>query len=150
MRLTTLSDYALRVLMYLGTAPDRLATIGEIAEAYAISDNHLMKVVQLLARGGFVETVRGRGGGLRLAKPAASIRLGDVVRLTEEDFSVVECFQSGNTCRITHACRLRGVLDDAVQAFFAVLDHRTLADLLVSPRPLVAALRQGSGTGPAA
>lgn len=137
MRLTQLSDYSLRVLMYLGAKPDRLATIQEIAAAYGISDNHLMKVVHRLAQQGFVETVRGRGGGLRLKGQAGDIRLGAVVRAVEEDFRLVECFGSDDTCRITDVCRLKRVLNLALNAFLASLDEWTLADLVHKPKALV-------------
>lgn len=137
MRLTQLSDYSLRVLMYLGARPDRLATIQEIADAYGISQNHLMKVVHRLAQHGFVETVRGRGGGLRLKGAAGAIRLGDVVRAVEEDFRIVECFGSGDTCRITDVCRLKRILNLALKAFLTTLDEWTLADLVQKPKALV-------------
>jgi len=137
MRLTQLSDYSLRVLMYLGARPDRLATIQEIADAYGISQNHLMKVVHRLAQHGFVETVRGRGGGLRLKGAAGDIRLGDVVRAVEEDFRIVECFGSGDTCRITDVCRLKRILNLALKAFLTTLDEWTLADLVQKPKALV-------------
>lgn len=137
MRLTQLSDYSLRVLMYLGARPDRLATIQEIADAYGISQNHLMKVVHRLAQHGFVETVRGRGGGLRLKGAADDIRLGDVVRAVEEDFRIVECFGSGDTCRITDVCRLKRILNLALKAFLTTLDEWTLADLVQKPKALV-------------
>lgn len=141
MRLTQLSDYSLRVLMYLGAQPqERLVTIEEIAAAYGISENHLMKVVHRLAQNGFVETVRGRGGGLRLKGRASGIRLGDVVRAVEEDFSLVECFGTGNTCRITDVCRLKRVLDQALGAFLTSLDAWSLADLVQKPKALIDAL----------
>lgn len=140
MRLTQLSDYSLRVLMYLGAKPQGLATIQEIASAYGISENHLMKVVHRLAQNGFVETVRGRGGGLRLKGDAEGIRLGAVVRAMEEDFRIVECFGEDNTCRITGACRLRMILDGALGAFLESLDAWTLADLVRKPKALAEAL----------
>jgi Rrf2 family nitric oxide-sensitive transcriptional repressor len=140
MRLTQLSDYSLRVLMYLGARPERLATIQEIAAAYSISENHLMKVVHRLAQHGFVETVRGRGGGLRLKGPADGIRLGAVVRAVEEDFRLVECFGSEDTCRITDVCRLKRVLHHALGAFLTSLDEWTLADLVRRPKALADAL----------
>lgn len=140
MRLTQLSDYSLRVLMYLGARPERLATIQEIAGAYGISENHLMKVVHRLAQNGFVETVRGRGGGLRLKGGAAEIRLGAVVRAVEEDFRLVECFGSGDTCRITDVCRLKRILHQALGAFLESLDAWTLADLVKRPKTLMDAL----------
>jgi Rrf2 family nitric oxide-sensitive transcriptional repressor len=140
MRLTQLSDYSLRVLMYLGARPERLATIQEIAAAYRISENHLMKVVHRLAQHGFVETVRGRGGGLRLKGRADDIRVGAVVRAVEEDFRLVECFGSDGTCRITDVCRLKRVLNQALGAFLASLDAWTLADLVQKPKALAEAL----------
>lgn len=129
MRLTRYTDYALRTLIYVGLNEPRQSSIAEIARAYGISENHLTKVVHQLGRLGFVRTTRGRGGGLRLARPAAEIGVGAVVRLTEEDLALVECFGSGN-CVITAPCRLRGVLGEALAAFLAVLDRYTLADLL--------------------
>ncbi|ACL57119.1 Rrf2 family transcriptional regulator [Methylobacterium nodulans] len=129
MRLTCFTDYALRTLIYLGTAEPRQSSIAEVARAYGISENHLVKVVHQLGRLGLVRTTRGRGGGLRLGKAAAEIRIGEVVRATEEDLALVQCF-AGGSCAITPACRLRNVLGEALAAFFAVLDRYTLADLL--------------------
>lgn len=137
MRLTYLTDYSLRVLMYVSAVPDRLVTIQEIAQGYGISENHLMKVVHGLAQHGFIETVRGRGGGLRLARPASDITVGAVVRAVEDDFALVECFRTDNTCRITPVCRLRGALQDALGAYFEVLDNRTLAELVAKPKALL-------------
>ncbi|MCG8692022.1 MAG: Rrf2 family transcriptional regulator [Minwuiales bacterium] len=137
MRLTMYSDYAMRVLMYLALRRPELCTIQEIADAYGISKNHLMKVAYQLGLSGWIETVRGRGGGLRLARDPAEVRLGDVVRVTEEDFRLVECFDpDSDTCRITPACRLQGVLREAGRAFIDVLDGYTLADLVDRPRAL--------------
>ena len=140
MRLTHLSDYSLRVLMYAGAMPRRLVTIQEIAKAYGISENHLMKVVHGLARQGFIETVRGRGGGIRLARPAAEISVGSVIRAMEDDFALVECFRTGNTCRITPVCRLKGALQQALDAYFEVLDNWTLAELVAKPAAILGQL----------
>ena len=135
MRLTNYTDYSLRVLMYLAIRPERLVTIEEISEAYDISRAHLMKVVQDFGRAGFVETTRGRGGGIRLAQPPESITVGDVVRHTEDKTDLVECFDSAtSTCRIQSICGLRGVLDEALDAFWSILDGRTLADVVARRR----------------
>ncbi|MFC0219906.1 Rrf2 family transcriptional regulator [Pseudochelatococcus lubricantis] len=137
MRLTNFSDYALRILMYAATCRDRLITIEETAAVYGISRNHLMKVTNQLTRAGFLKAVRGRSGGLTLAREAASIRLGDVLRATEPDFALVECFAAqkgdGAICRISCQCRLRGVLTEALQAFMATMDRHTLADIVLTP-----------------
>lgn len=140
MRLTVYSDYAVRVLMYLAVGDGKLATIAEIAACYDISENHLMKVVHQLAVGGFVETVRGRGGGLRLAKPSGSIGLAEVVRYTEPDMAIVSCFKPIDTpCPIQPCCVLRRALEKARDAFMGVLDEYTLSDL-VQPRGRLTAL----------
>lgn len=133
MRLTQWTDYTLRVLMYCAASKERAApvTITEIAESHGISRSHLTKIVQQLAARGWLETTRGRGGGMRLALPAKDLCLGTVVRATETDFSVVECFEpSLNQCRMNQNCRLKGVLNQATQSFLAVLDGITLADLV--------------------
>lgn len=134
MRLTTHSDYALRLLMLLALEPERLHTIEEVARRYGISRNHLMKVVQTLVNAGLLDSVRGRGGGLRLAKPAAAIGLGEVVRATEEDFALVECFdRQNNRCVVTSGCTLKSLLHQALAAFMRVLDQHTLAQVCESP-----------------
>ena len=141
MRLTVFSDYTLRVLMYLALDRSRLATIPEIAAAYGISENHLMKVVHQLARAGVVESARGKGGGVRLAWAPEDIRLGAIVRASESDAPIVECL-SGDpmACRIGASCRLRGMLVDAFDALYDSLDEHTLADLVTAPRALRHAL----------
>jgi Rrf2 family nitric oxide-sensitive transcriptional repressor len=137
MRLTVFSDYTLRVLMYLALDRTRLATIPEIAAAYGISENHLMKVVHQLARTGVVDSVRGKGGGIRLARAPEAIRLGDIVRATEGDAPIVECLSGDpQACRITSSCRLRGVLVNAFDALYESLNEHTLADLVAKPRTL--------------
>jgi Rrf2 family nitric oxide-sensitive transcriptional repressor len=133
MRLTNFSDYALRVLLYAAARRDELITIEETAKLYGISKAHLMKVVNQLTRAGFLRAVRGRSGGLTLAMRPNKISLGDVVRATEPDFALVECFSPDNRCLITPRCRLRGVLKEALGAFIATLDRYTLADLVLRP-----------------
>lgn len=129
MKLSRYTDYALRVLIYLAGRDQGLASIRQIAQAYAISHNHLMKIVQDLGHAGFVETVRGRGGGLRLARPASAIVIGDVVRHTEDLGDLVDC----STCRIAVACGLPPVLAEASLAFLAVLDRYRLSDVIARP-----------------
>lgn len=126
MRLKSYTDYALRVLMHLAAKPDRLASIAEIARTYRISHNHLTKVVHDLRKQGFLDAVRGRSGGIRLARPAAEIGVGEVVRHTEGGFDLVDC----ESCVITRACSLTGALREARLAFMAVLDAYSLADLV--------------------
>jgi Rrf2 family nitric oxide-sensitive transcriptional repressor len=135
MRLTTMTDYAMRLLMYVAHHPGRLCTIAEIAEAYGISEAHLMKVTHQLGVAGFLETVRGKGGGMRLAAPAAEINLGAVVRSIEPDFALVECFASSNACVLTGYCRLAGIVAGALEGFLTHLDRYTLADLVPDVRP---------------
>jgi Rrf2 family nitric oxide-sensitive transcriptional repressor len=142
MRLTQWTDYTLRVLMYCAASQARAqpVTITEIADSYGISRSHLTKIVQQLSAQGLLETTRGRGGGMRLAKPAQEINLGAVVRATETDFTLVECFDpASNQCRLSQHCGLKGVLGQAMQSYFKVLDGVTLADL-VPPRAATASL----------
>ena len=136
MKLTRYTDYALRVLMHLAARPERLSSIAEIARSYGISHNHLMKVVHDLRKEGYVAAVRGRSGGIRLGRPANEIRVGDVVRHTEEGFDLVEC----GSCLIAPACGLTGVLGEALRAFMATLDRYTLADLVASRSEALVAL----------
>jgi Rrf2 family nitric oxide-sensitive transcriptional repressor len=141
MRLTTFTDYSLRVLMYLALDPERLATIPEIAAAYGISENHLMKVVHQLARSGVIESIRGKGGGVRLARSPEQIRLGEVVRTSEGSGAIVECFTpESNTCRIAPSCKLASVLAGAFNALYESLDAHTLADLVANRQVLRRAL----------
>ena len=131
MRLTSFTDYSLRVLMFLAADPARRATIAEIARTFEISENHLMKVVHLLGKAGLLANVRGKGGGLQLAKAPEAINIGKVVRTTEGRPMPAECFdRERNGCVITPICKLRHALDEAVKAFYAALDQYTLEDLL--------------------
>ncbi|OQM74202.1 RrF2 family transcriptional regulator [Manganibacter manganicus] len=132
MRLTMFTDYALRVLMYAGTAGDRLITIEETSKNFGVSRAHLMKVVNNLTKIGYLKGVRGRRGGFTLAERPENINLGAVVRQTEPDFALVECFGRGNQCLITGSCRLPNVLNQALNAFVATLDRYTLADLMLT------------------
>ena len=137
MRLTQWTDYALRVLMYCAASQEREqpVTISEVAEAHGISRSHLTKIVQQLAAQGLLDTTRGRGGGMRLMKPAHEINLGAIVRMTETDFDMVECFNAElNQCRMSSHCRLQSVLSNATRAYLAVLDGLSVADL-VAPQP---------------
>jgi len=134
MRLTTFTDYAMRVLLHVATAPGGRSTIAEVARAYAISEHHLVKVVHMLGKEGLLLNTRGRGGGLKLAAPPASIRVGRVVRATEEPSALAECFKPEGHCVIAGHCRLAGVLGEAHAAFYEVLDRYTLQDLVANPR----------------
>ncbi|MFT4065705.1 Rrf2 family transcriptional regulator [Paraburkholderia sp.] len=148
MRLTDYTDYALRVLLYLAVRGDGLATIQDISQAYGISKNHLMKVVQQLSERGWVETVRGRHGGLRLGEQALALTVGDVVRLTENDFALVGCLPDRQgeqrACVITSHCRLRGALLAARDAFLAELDRYTIAEVAQPQGPLASLLGLGA------
>ena len=133
MRLTIMTDYALRLLMHVAQHPQRMCTIAEVARVYAISEAHLMKVTHQLGQHGWIETVRGKGGGMRLALAPGAINLGAVVRSVEPDFHLVECFATGSTCILTGHCRLADALDGALQSFLAHLDGYTLEDILPAP-----------------
>jgi Rrf2 family transcriptional regulator, nitric oxide-sensitive transcriptional repressor len=140
MRLSLHTDYALRALIHLGSMREPATTAGAIAGAYRISKNHLVKVLQRLRDLGYVETVRGRGGGVRLARPPAAVRIGDVVRSTE-DFEMVECFNMAtNTCPLVPACVLQHKIGEALDAYLAVLDRYTLADVTADRAGLLAIL----------
>ena len=139
MRLTAYTDYTLRTLIYLAVRPDHTATIAEIATAYRVSEAHLTKIVHQLGLAGEIATTRGRGGGIRLAKPPEAINLGAVVRCTEPDMDIVPCFGNGTACPIDEACVLSDALRQATNAFLTVLDRYNLADL-VAPKHRLAAL----------
>lgn len=143
MKLSSFSDYSLRVLMYLGTIRERLVTIGEIAAAHDISEAHLMKVVHHLGRCGYIETVRGKGGGMQLRRPPQEIVLGDVIRKTESTLCFAECDAPAAPCRLGGICRLRGIFDAALGAMLVVLDSHTLADVLGAPGERALPLRDG-------
>lgn len=133
MRLTNMTDYAMRLLIFLAQHPDRLCTIAEIARNYDISEAHLMKITHQLALAGWIGTVRGKGGGMRLARAPRDIVLGEVVRSTEPDFFIVECFATGGSCTLTGNCKLTRVIDGALRSFMQHLDGHTLADILPAP-----------------
>ena len=142
MKLTSFTDYSLRVLIFLAAVPDRRATIAEIAKSFDVSESHLMKVVHFLGQQGWLATVRGKGGGLELGMPPGQIVLGKVVRATEGSALPAECFGlDPHSCAISKACRLRSVLRDAVAAFYEVLDEYTLADLVHNGTTLARMLR---------
>lgn len=133
MRLTTFSDYNIRVLIYMGMYPDKLITINELAEHYEISHNHLTKVIHYLGQQGYIETQRGKGGGIRLLKQPEDINIGKLIRDTEKNSALAECFNKDNcNCKILPACRLAGIFHEAQDAFYSVLEKYTVADLLVN------------------
>lgn len=138
MQLTHFSNYAMRTLMYCALRPEGLCRVREIADAYHVSEHHLMKVVQVLGQVGVIQTVRGRGGGIRLARSPHDIVVGEVVRATEGRLNLVECFDDAtNACPIAPTCRFRRALERALEAFFLVLDGYTLADMVAAPAPLM-------------
>lgn len=141
MQLSKFSDYALRVLIYLAGKPDALSTIDEISDRYSISKDHLRKIVHNLVQSGWVDSRRGRGGGLSLAMPPADISIGAVVRSTEDNLAIVECFNPAtDTCQISGVCRLSGMLDEALKAFLSVLDKYSLDDITAGQSALMARL----------
>lgn len=142
MQLRTYSDFSIRVLMYAALHNPERVTVDQVAEAFAISRHHLVKVVHDLGRNGYLDTHRGLGGGFTLARRPEEIRLGDIVRLGEETETVIGCTNKKNQqCRLFPVCRLKGALDEAAGAFFAVLDRYSLADLVGEPKGMRAALR---------
>jgi Rrf2 family transcriptional regulator, nitric oxide-sensitive transcriptional repressor len=154
-KLTTFTDYCLRVLIYLGVRPEQPATIAQVAKAFEVSEHHLTKVVHFLGKGGWLANQRGKGGGLSLARPLETIGLGELVRQAEGTSVAAECFEEGGGhCCLAPACRLRGVLGEAFDAFYATLDRYTLADLVrnraqlvqLLPMPVTPSrLRRGTG-----
>lgn len=130
MHITRYTDYSLRVLIYLAEQGDRLATIQEIADSYEISKNHLMKVVHQLNKKGYIETVRGKKGGMRLHRAPNEINIGVLVRETEQDLSIVECFSTKNACKIAPVCGLKSMFGQALKSFLDTLDKYTLADVI--------------------
>lgn len=145
MRLTTFTDYSIRVLIYLGLHSDRLTTAAELAERYAVSRNHLTKVVHFLAQQGYIETLRGKGGGIRLARDPDEVRIGRLIRESERDTLLVECFKRESChCKILPACRLTSILREAEKAFYQVLDGYTLRDLIKNEKALNELLATGS------
>jgi Rrf2 family transcriptional regulator, nitric oxide-sensitive transcriptional repressor len=145
MQLTRFSDFGLRIGLYLASHPDRVVPVEEISRAYSISRFHLVKVVQRLTDLGLVSSVRGRGGGLRLCKDPAQIRLGDLVRATEPNMDLVECFDRvNNTCPIAAVCGVKGALQRAEEAFVASLNESTLADFLPRREKLIALWKRAS------
>ncbi|KAB2885749.1 MAG: Rrf2 family transcriptional regulator [Albidovulum sp.] len=134
MRLTMMSDYALRVLLFAAAHPERLVTIDETQETFGMSRGHLMKIVGVLAGAGILRSQRGRAGGFTLGRSPAEIRLGDVLRMTEPDFEMVECFSPASACNIAPVCRLPVIVSEALGAFMAVMDRHSLAELLIRPQ----------------
>jgi Rrf2 family nitric oxide-sensitive transcriptional repressor len=149
MNLTKFSDYSLRVLIYLALHPERPVTVAEISKAYNVSQHHLVKVSQLLIDKGYVTSLRGRSGGLRLSRQPGDINIGKIVRLTEPNWNVVECFDSAtNSCPIDGACGLKGALRDAQQAFLNTLEAHTIADFLPQSKSILQLLRSASSEQP--
>jgi Rrf2 family transcriptional regulator, nitric oxide-sensitive transcriptional repressor len=134
MRLTNFSDYALRMLMYAAASGGRLITIEEVSRVFNVSRTHLNKVANALTRSGYLKAIRGRSGGLVLGRQPEMIRIGDVIRLTEPDFALVECFATGNQCVLTRCCKLSGMFGEAMASFQNTLDRYTLADVTLMPQ----------------
>lgn len=135
MRLTMFTDYSLRTLMYLSQHPDRLCTAREIAEIHGISLNHIVKVVHKLSQLGYIRSLKGKGGGIRLSRPPEELNLWELVKALEPDLTLVECFdQDHNTCRVASSCGLKSILHEAMQAFEATLKKYSVADAIAKPR----------------
>lgn len=134
MHITRYSDYCLRTLIFLALQGDRLATIQEVSRSYNISKNHLMKIVYQLGQKGYINSIRGKNGGIRLGRAPEQINLGTLFTDVEQSFAIAECFSTNNSCAITPACHMKKILSDALAAFLAVLHQYTLADLLSSRR----------------
>jgi len=147
MHLTNFSDYSIRVMIYLGLQKSKLATISDIAKAYEISENHLTKVVHQLAQRGYIETVRGKGGGLRLVRKPDTVNIGEMIRHSEGNTALLPCMDNEKTCCIRPNCKLMGILREAQLALFDVLDKYTLADLLQQEAPLTHILMQPKTLG---
>lgn len=141
MKMTNYSDYALRILIYLGLKRENLSTITEIADCYHISRNHVVKIVHHLGQLGYVDTMRGKHGGIRLARAPETINIGEVIRQTETSMELVECFSDQNACIICNSCVLRSIISEALLAFMTVLDRYTLADLMIPRQQLRKQLR---------
>ena len=136
MNITKHTDYSLRILMYLAIKPDESHTIPQLSEAFSISKNHLMKVVNNLSTAGFLKTQRGRGGGIRLGKPIKSIRIGAVVEAMEMSLDIIDCNANGG-CILQPACLLKGAFNEATRSFIHTLDNYTLADLVANPESFI-------------
>jgi Rrf2 family nitric oxide-sensitive transcriptional repressor len=149
MELSRFSDYSLRVLIYAAARDGEKVTLSELAQAYRISHHHLVKIVHYLGKLGYLANRRGRSGGILLGRKAADIRVGDVIRKTETHFNLVECFNAAtDTCRISPTCRLKGVFQEACQAFLDVLDHYTIEDLVKSRAPILRLLSLNGSSAP--
>ncbi|MBK5928247.1 Rrf2 family transcriptional regulator [Rhodobaculum claviforme] len=149
MRLTKFSDYALRVLLYAASRPGTLVTIEETADVFEVSRAHLKKVVLHLSSNGYLQAMRGRGGGFTLARAPQEIGLGALIRSTEGDFGLVECFQDGNRCPITPMCRFPAIMNEALAAFLTTLDRYTLHDVMLTPESFLAVPGPQPRRGPA-
>jgi Rrf2 family transcriptional regulator, nitric oxide-sensitive transcriptional repressor len=149
MELSRFTDYSLRVLIYAAARDGEKVTLSELAQAYRISHHHLVKIVHYLGKLGYLHNRRGRSGGILLGRKASDIRVGDVIRKTETHFNLVECFSAGSdTCRISPTCRLKGVFQEACQAFLDVLDHYTIEDLVQNRAPILRLLSLSSAPAP--